>query len=110
MLRRLFCAGVALLLVVGVTLAEDKKNEGKRPRNVAFGKVVSLVVNGDGSGTLVVVSTPRDGGEAKEHKFKVTDKTKYVMGGGRGKEGTPVEADQVRKTFHEGAVVAVRYE
>ena len=64
--RRLFCAGVAVLLVVGVTLAEDKKDEGKRPRDVAFGKVVSLKLM-DGTGTLVIRSTPRDGGEGKEH-------------------------------------------
>jgi hypothetical protein len=112
MLRRLLCAGVALLLVVGVTVAQDKK-EGQRrqrPRNVAFGKVVSLDLNKDGSGTLTIMARTSRTEEPKERKFKVTKDTKFVKGGGPGKEGTPVEAVQVADTFKKDATVAVRFE
>jgi len=111
MLRRSFCAGVALLLVVGVTAAQERK-EGQRrqrPRDVAFGKVVSLDVK-DGVGTLTILARTSRTEEPKETKFKVTKDTKFVKGGGPGREGTPVEADKVTDTFKKDATVAVRFE
>ena len=110
MVRKFFSAGVALLLVAGVTLAADKGSDKKAgPHNVAFGKVVSLNVT-DGVGTLTVMAHKARGDEATEMKFKVTKDTQFVKGGGPGQEGTPIDAGQLSDTFKTDATVAVRYE
>ncbi len=109
MLRRSFCAGIALLLTVGLTLAEEKKKEEKGKGNVVFGKVVSLDLK-DGVGTLTVMARKARGEEPKEMKFLVTKDTKFVKGGGPGQEGTPVDAAQLSDTFKKDQVVAIRPE
>jgi hypothetical protein len=105
MLRKLVGAGIALLLVVGVTLAADKKPAGKR----AVGKVVSVNLK-DGAGTITVMARKARGAEAEKMTFKVTKDTKFGVGAGRGKKPTPVAADKVSDTFKKDTNVFVTYE
>jgi hypothetical protein len=111
MVRKVFWTGLAVLVVAGVTLAAEKraaKEAGQR--NVAFGKVVSLELQKDGTGTLTVMARPARNEEPTEKKFQITKDTKWVQGASRNQEGTPVEAGQVEKTYKADATVAIRYD
>jgi len=104
MLRRSFCAGVALLLAVGITLAEEKGGV-----KTAVGKVVSLDLK-DGIGNLTVMLVKDKGQEPKELRLHVTKATKFLKGGGPGSEGTAVESSHVAETFKRDVLVSIQYE
>jgi hypothetical protein len=111
MLRKFVSAAVVVLLVAGVSLAQEKKADKKptaRP-NVALGKVVSLDLK-EGVGTITVMTRGRRGAEGKEMKFKVTKDTKFVKGASRDQKGTPVAADKVADTFKKDSAVVIIYE
>lgn len=103
MLRRSFCAGVALLLAVGIMLGEEGGVK------TAVGKVVSLDVK-RGVGTLTVMLVKDKGQEPKEMRFHVTNATKFLKGGGSGSEGSAVESGHVVETFKKSVLVSVQYE
>jgi hypothetical protein len=110
MLRKFASAVVVLLLVAGVTVSADKK-AGKRGGrgNAVFGKIVSLDLK-DGAGTLTVMARKGRGQQPQEMKIQITKDTKFMVGGGRGKPGTPVAADKVAETFKKDGRVVVRVE
>jgi hypothetical protein len=109
MLRTCVSAVVALLLVVGVTLAQEKRGERRGRGNRTFGKIVSLDLK-DGAGTLTVMARSRRDEEAKEMKFKVTKDTKFGKSAGRGKPPTPIEADKVADTFKKDTIAIIHFE
>jgi hypothetical protein len=110
MLRTFGSAVVVLLLVAGVTVSADKKGGKRGGRgNMAFGKIVSLDLK-EGAGTLTVMARKGRGQEPQEMKIQITKDTKFMVGGGRGKPGTPVAADKVADTFKKDGHVAVRFE
>jgi len=110
MLRKLVSAVVVLFLLSSISLAADVKGGKKAFKgNHAFGKVVSLDLK-DGVGTLTVMARKARNEEPMEMKFKVTKDTKFMEGGGRGKEGTPVAADKVADTFGKDKFVMVAFE
>jgi hypothetical protein len=107
MLRRLVGTAVALLLVVGVTLAADTKPKRGGPR--AFGKITKVDLK-NGVGTITVLGKASREGKAMRMTFKVTKNTKFAEGQGRGKKPTPVSASKVASTFKKGTNVFVTYE
>jgi hypothetical protein len=110
MLRKFVSAAVVLLLVAGVTLSADKKGGKKGARgNHAFGKIVSLDLK-DGTGTLTIMARKRGEPAGTEMKFQITNDTKFMVGGGKGKEGTPVAADKVADTFKKDGIVGIKFE
>jgi hypothetical protein len=66
------CAAVALLMVAGLGLAQDK---GKKTMTVN-GKIKKLDAVG---GTLTVTVKGKKGEDSKDMEFKVTDETKVVI-------------------------------
>ena len=109
-MRKLFCAGIALLVAVSVSVSADDKGAQKDgQRDVAYGKVVILDVK-DGTGTLTVLARKAKGEQPTEMKFAVTKNTKFTKGAGPGAEATAVTAANMSTTFAKDATVAVRYE
>ena len=98
-----------LLLVMGVTLAQEKKAERGARGTRARGKIVAMDLK-DGTGTLTVMTRGRGGAEGKEVKFMITKDTKFGKGAGRGKQPTPVDADKVNDTFKKDTNVSVQFE
>jgi hypothetical protein len=64
----------------------------------------------DGAGTLTVMARKGRGQQPQEMKIQITKDTKFMVGGGRGKPGTPVAADKMADTFKKDGHVIVRFE
>ena len=74
----LLACAVVLAFATGLC-AQDEKPKREAPRMLtASGKVVSL---DKAAKTLTVSVTPKDGGEAKETVFAITDKTTVILPG-----------------------------
>ena len=96
-------------LLAPVTRAEEK-NAQRGP--VAVGRVVSLDLKDDGTGTLTArVKRPaRVPLRPTEMTFQVTKETRFLQGNGSDGEGTAVESSKVAGIFSKGVSVTVRYQ
>ena len=92
-----FCAGIALLLVVGLTRADEKPQ-------YAYGVMESLDVK-DGVGILTILGAKRKQDRPKVMKLAITKDTKFYYGGTYGpndtpgKLGDPVDPAKVTETL-----------
>jgi hypothetical protein len=109
-MRRFVSATVALLFVVGIGLAADKKEQVQQRQRPARGKVVSLSLK-DGVGTLTVMARMARNEEPKEVKIEITKDTKFTKApAARGQQGETIAADKVAETFKKDTTVVVQYE
>jgi hypothetical protein len=95
MLRNLLCAAVALVVVAGTGLAEEKKKT-----NAVFGKLVKCDA---AKGTICVMVKKSKEDEGTKTEYKLTEDTKFLLG--RAKE--PVAKDEIKEKFKEGTMVYV---
>jgi len=107
MLWRCFWAALALMLGADATLPGANADQTK----VVFGKVLSLDLQDDGTGTLTaLVRRPaRVPLRPKEMTFQVTKETQFLTRSGRAGEGAVVAPGKVVDTFKKDTPVTVRY-
>jgi hypothetical protein len=103
MLRKFVCAAVALVLVTGIALAEEKKGKGGKKRTGTFGKITKIDAT---MGTLTVLVKKSREDEGTSTDFTLTKNTKFQVSNGRGKEPTVVTSkDEIKEKFKEGTRV-----
>src|SRR3954452_25440772 len=107
MLWRCFWAALALMLGADATLPGANADQTK----LVFGKVLSLDLQDDGTGTLTaLVRRPaRVPLRPKEMTFRVTKETQFLTRSGRPGEGAVVPPRKVVDTFKKDTPVTVRY-